>query len=143
MFMGTYEHKFDSKGRIVVPSKFRQELGDNVVCTVGLDHCVALYSMSGWQEYLKKLQNLPFAKGNARSFTRAVLASADVVPIDAAGRVLISSFLQKYASLGETVTILGVNDHLEVWNSVSWASDRENILNELATLAEGVGELEI
>lgn len=141
MLMGAYDHRIDTKGRLVLPAKFRSELGAAVVCTVGLDRCVAVYSMTGWENYLKKLQSLPFAKENARRFMRVVLGSADELPIDGAGRILVNAFLKKHAELGEQVTVVGVNDHLEIWNSDRWNAGREDILKDFEELAEGVGDL--
>ena len=141
MLMGTCEHRLDSKGRLVLPAKFRSELGSTVVCTVGLDRCVAVYSTDGWEKYLAKLQTLPFAKESARRFMRVVLGSADELPVDGAGRILVGAFLKDYAGLGEQVTIVGVSDHVELWNSERWNAGRDDILKDFESLAEGVGDL--
>lgn len=141
MLMGTCQHRIDTKGRLVLPAKWRSELGAAVVLTVGLDRCVAVYSLENWKAYLSKLNALPFAKENARRFMRVVLASAEEVPLDGAGRVLVTPFLRDYASLGDTVTVVGVGDHLELWNSGRWDEGRDDILADLEALAEGVGDL--
>ncbi len=143
MFMGSYDRRVDDKGRLVLPAKFRQELGPVAICTIGLDGCVAIYSQEMWQALLKKLQDLPFTKEKARRFIRALLAAADEVTIDSAGRILLNGTLKKYAALGESVTIIGVGDHLELWNSDQWAQDQETSLKELASLAEGIEDFGI
>ena len=143
MFMGSCDHRIDSKGRLVLPAKYRQDLGDSVVCTVGLDGCVAVYPMKEWEKYLTKLQSLPFARGDARQFMRAVLGAAEELSIDGQGRILINSKLRGYASLGEKVVVSGVIDHLEIWNSDQWAANDANMLQNFTNLAEGVGELGI
>lgn len=139
--MGSNTHRIDNKGRLVLPAKWRSELGPAVVLTVGLDRCVAIYSLEGWNRYLQKLQALPFAKENARRFMRVVLASADELPLDNAGRVLVNSTLRAYASLEGDVTVVGVGDHLELWNTERWNADRDAILEDFEALAEGVGDL--
>ena len=140
MFMGNCTHKLDSKGRLVLPAKWRSELGAAVVLTVGLDKCVAVYSLPAWEKYLAKLAELPFAKSDARKFTRAVMGMAEEVALDAAGGVLLPPTLRAYAGLDENVSVTGVGDHLEVWNAQKWGEDCEEALTQLEALAEGVGD---
>lgn len=141
MLMGNCQHKLDSKSRLVLPAKWRSELGAAVVLTVGLDKCVAIYSLPAWEKYLEKLNNLPFAKGDARRFTRAVLGQAEEIPLDAAGRVLVPPFLRDFAGLNERVSVIGVGDHLEIWDADRWAQGCNDALADLESLAEGVGDL--
>ena len=143
MFMGSYKHRIDTKGRLVMPSKFRSQLGDTVVCTLGLDGCLAVYPMEEWESYLKKLQALPFSKTQARQFMRALLGAAEDISLDAQGRILISSRLRAYAHLGENVVVCGVNDHLEIWNEETWAANDAALLENFTAIAEGVEELGI
>ncbi len=143
MFMGSYEHRVDGKGRLVMPAKFRTQIGETVVCTVGLDNCVALYPMDAWKEYLQKLQALPFTKGQARQFMRALLGAAEELTVDGQGRILLPLKLRRYADLREAVVVNGVNDHLEIWNSEKWAASNDEMLENFTSLAEGVSELGI
>ena len=143
MFMGSFEHRIDSKGRLVLPARYRQSLGDAVVCTVGLDRCVAVYPMDEWERYLEKLRSLPFAKNDARQFMRAVLGAAEELTADKQGRILINARLRAYAGLGEEVIVSGVMDHLEVWNKERWTANDAAMLENFTSLAEGVGDLGI
>ncbi len=143
MFVGSHDRRIDEKGRLVLPAKFRQELGPVAICTIGLDRCVAVYSHEKWQALLQRLQSLPFTKEKARRFIRALLAVADELTVDGTGRILINGTLKKYAGLGDAVTIIGVGDHVEIWNSHTWARDQEESLQELASLAEGIEDFGI
>lgn len=143
MFMGSYEHRVDGKGRLVMPAKFRPQIGESVVCTVGLDNCVALYPIDAWKEYLRKLQTLPFTKGQARQFMRALLGAAEELTVDGQGRILLPLKLRRYADLREAVVVNGVNDHLEIWNSEKWATSNDEMLENFTSLAEGVSDLGI
>ncbi|HCL79063.1 MAG TPA: division/cell wall cluster transcriptional repressor MraZ [Synergistaceae bacterium] len=138
MLVGTYEHKIDSKARIVLPSKFRDELGETVVSTIGIDQCISLYSLAGWEKVLDKLQELPFSKGKARGFLRVMLSSAHELQIDSAGRILVPSVLRQHGMLEQDVVFVGVNDHVELWDKAKWDEYRNQILDELPEIAEGV-----
>lgn len=140
MFMGSYEHRLDGKGRIVMPAKFRPALGNSVVCTVGLDGCLAIYPLDEWERYLGKLRDLPFTKAQARAFMRTLLGAAEELPVDSQGRILISSRLRSYASLTDAVTVNGVSDHVELWNTDKWNASNDDMLRDFTSLAEGVGD---
>lgn len=141
MFMGSYDHRIDNKGRLVMPAKFRSQIGDTVVCTVGLDNCLAVYPMDAWSVYLQKLQSLPFTKGQARQFMRTLLGAAEELLVDGQGRILLSVKLRKYAQLSDAVVVNGVNDHLEIWNSEKWSASNDEMLENFTSLAEGVSDL--
>ena len=138
MLMGTYEHKIDSKSRIVLPSKFREELGDKVISTIGIDRCLSLYSISGWDDVIKRLQNLPFSKRESRRFLRLMLSSAHELQVDGAGRILLPSILRQYGDLLTDVVFVGVSDHAELWDRVKWKEYRDSVLAELPEISEGV-----
>ena len=143
MLMGSSDNRIDSKGRVVMPAKFRSQIGETVVCTVGLDNCLAVYPMDAWNAYLQKLQSLPFTKGQARQFMRTLLSAAEELPVDGQGRILIPAKLRKYAQLEDQVVVNGVNDHLEIWNSTKWAASNDEMLDNFTALAEGVADLGI
>lgn len=138
MLVGTYEHKMDTKGRIVLPSRFREELGDGAIATIGIDRCVAVYSAEDWENILERLQRLPFSKGKTRDFTRLLLAMAHEVQIDSSGRALIPPHLRNHGDLSQEVSIVGVGDHIELWNKNTWSSYVEEVRNELPEIAEEV-----
>ena len=138
MLVGTYEHKIDSKARIVLPSKFREELGDGVVSTIGIDRCISLYSHSEWEKVMSKLQDLPFSKSKTRGLLRVMLSSAHELQVDSAGRILLPPVLRQHGELVQDVVFVGVNDHVELWDKEKWDEYRTQILEELPDIAEGV-----
>ena len=136
MLIGEYHHNIDEKGRLIIPSKFRDEIGKEFIVTRGLDGCLFIYAKGQWEKIVTKLQTLPFTKKDARTFNRFFLSSATVCEFDRQGRINIPSNLINYASIQKECTIIGVNDRLEVW-----ASDKFDALIEENTSAiEGVAE---
>ena len=115
MFMGEYHHNVDDKSRIVLPSKFRDELGDLFVITRGLDGCLFIYSKEEWQRLVAKLKNLSFTKKDARAFTRFFLSGATELSFDKQGRIAIPGPRYNYASLNKECVLIGVNDRIEIW----------------------------
>lgn len=138
MLMGTYEHKIDSKARIVLPSKFREELGDKVYSTIGIDKCISLYSGPGWEKVMEKLQDLPYSKSKSRGLLRLMLSSAHELTVDSAGRILLPPVLRQYGEITQDVVFVGVNDHVELWDRDKWDAYRDEIAGELSEIAEGV-----
>lgn len=119
MFMGEFHHTLDEKGRIILPSKIRFELGENFIVTRGLDNCLYVYSEDGWNNIINKYKELPNTK-DARNFMRFFLSGATQNNTDKQGRLNISQSLIKYASLNMECIIIGVNDHLEIWSEENW-----------------------
>ncbi|HPD96954.1 MAG TPA: division/cell wall cluster transcriptional repressor MraZ [Synergistales bacterium] len=138
MLVGTYEHRFDPKGRIVLPSKFRDELGENPVATVGIDQCVSIYPADKWQALLERFQKMSFSKGRTRDFLRVLLATAHEIQFDASGRVLVPVNLRQHARVEQDATVIGVGDHIEIWDSGSWNIYLEGVKKELPDIAEEV-----
>ena len=129
MLIGEYHHNIDEKGRLIIPSKFREEIGDSFVVTKGLDGCLFVYSLSEWEKIVNKLKKLPFTKKDARTFTRFFLSSATVCEFDRQGRINLVNSLIEYAGLKKECAVIGVNDRLEIW-----ALDKFNNLMEEKTL---------
>lgn len=131
MLMGEFHHNIDDKLRMIVPSKFRDELGNSVVVTRGLENCLFVYSEAEWSQIVSKLKSLPFTKKDARSFTRIFLSGATVCEFDKQGRIKITSPLATYADLTKECVIIGVNDRLEIWSEEQWNNyfkeNRENL----------------
>lgn len=136
MLMGEYHHNIDEKGRIIIPSRLRDELGDNVIVTRGLDDCLFLYSMDEWSLLVSKLKSLPFTKRDARNFSRMFLSGATGCLFDKQGRVKISSPLIDYASLNHECVIIGVNDRIEIWAKEKWNKFVCDSTNEFSDLAD-------
>lgn len=119
MFMGEYHHSIDEKGRIIIPSKFRYDLGESFIVTRGLDGCLFIYPKSEWENIVKKYKELPNVK-DARNFMRFFLSGAVNAEFDKQGRINISTPLANYAGLKKDCVIIGVNDRLEIWSKERW-----------------------
>lgn len=135
MFIGEYEHNVDAKGRIIMPSKLREEIGDTFIITKGLDGCLFAYSQTEWTNFEEKLKALPLAQKNARNFVRFFLSGAVECEIDKQGRFLIPSNLREHASLDKEIVIIGVGTRLEIWNRQIWkqySSDDNISADEIA-----------
>ena len=126
MFMGEYHHNIDDKGRLIIPSKFRNELGEKFIVTRGLEECLFVYSMNEWNEIINKLKQLPFTNKDARLFMRMFMSGATECELDKNGRINIPATLTKYASLDKECVVIGVNERLEIWSS----SKFDNFFNE-------------
>ena len=143
MLIGEYEHSVDVKGRLIMPAKLREEIGETFVVTKGLDGCLFVFSKKEWEVFETKLKALPISNKNARDFTRFFLAGAIECEIDKQGRFLIAGNLREFALLEKDVIIIGVTTRLEIWNKEKWqkyASD-ENISAE--EIAENMSDLGI
>lgn len=138
--MGEFHHNLDEKGRIIVPSRFREELGDNIIVTRGLEDCLFIYSEKEWAKVVTKLNELPFTKKDARSFTRMFLSGATNAEFDKQGRIKIASPLLEYASLNKECIIIGVNDRLEIWSKEKWDSFIDTASENLSDLADHLFE---
>ncbi len=129
MFIGEYEHTVDVKGRIIMPSKLRENIGEKFIITKGLDKCLFAYSKSEWANFEEKLKTLPLTNKNARDFVRFFLSGAVDCEIDKQGRFLVPANLRTYANIDKEIVIIGVGTRLEIWNKESWTkySSEENI----------------
>lgn len=125
MLIGEYHHNIDEKGRLIIPSKFREDIGNSFIVTRGLDGCLFVYSLVEWEKIVAKLKTLPFTKKDARIFTRFFLSAATVCEFDRQGRINLVNSLISYAGLKKECVIIGVNDRLEIW-----ALDKFNNLME-------------
>lgn len=134
MFMGEYHHTIDEKGRLILPSKIRYDLGENFVVTRGLDNCLFIYSKDEWTEIINKYKSLPNTK-DARNFMRFFLSGATILEFDKQGRINIPDVLVKFADLKKDCVIIGVNERLEIWSKENWEnfiSTNENNFTDIA-----------
>ena len=142
MLMGEYHHNIDEKNRLIIPSKFRFDLGEKFVITRGLEKCLFVYSLSEWESIVSKLRTLPFTKKDSRDFIRFFLSGATECVLDKTGRVCITSPLVHYAGLSHECVIIGANDRLEIWDKNNWdnffQTNEENFANIAENLFEGV-----
>ena len=136
MFMGEFHHNIDDKSRIVLPSKFREELGQSFVITRGLEGCLFVYSMIEWNNIVQKLKQLPFTKKDARAFLRFFLSGACECQADKHGRIAIPSTLVSYANLAKECVVIGVNDRLEIWSNESFSNLFKENEKDIANIAE-------
>lgn len=120
MLMGEFHHNIDEKSRLIVPSKFRSELGERVVITKGLDKCLFVYSENEWNKIMQKVSNLQFTKKNVRAFERSFIGGASLIEFDKQGRINITSPLVHYADIKKECIIIGVNERLEIWSKESF-----------------------
>ena len=142
MLMGEYHHNIDDKNRLIIPSKFRTELGESFVITRGLDNCLFVYSIKEWENIVNKLKNLPFTKKDARNFTRFFLSGAVQSEFDKQGRIIITSPLVQYANLNRECVIIGVNERLEIWSKETFDKFFEDNKDSFSTSAENLFEME-
>lgn len=140
MFKGEYIQKMDTKGRTVVPAKFREELGNSLVICRGLDHCLYAYSKEAWNTLHEKLDTLSFTDKKIRKFTRFFLAGAKDLEADKLGRVLVSPTLRSYASLDKELVWAGVGNRIEIWDIDQWNAEMAAYLEE-DDAAERIDEL--
>ena len=135
MFMGEYQHSIDDKGRLTIPSKFRENLGPQFIVTRGLDNCLFVYPMSEWSVLEQKLKSLPLMKSDARAFSRFFFSGATECELDKQGRVNLPNHLCEYAKLDKDCVVIGVSNRVEVWSKASWegyTQQSEEAFNEIA-----------
>ena len=136
MFMGEFHHNIDEKGRLVIPNKFRLELGERFIITRGLEKCLYAYSISEWNNIVSKLKQLPFTKKDARTFIRSFFSGAAECEFDRQGRINITSPLVSYADLTKECVVIGANDRLEIWGKANW----DNFFTENSEKLEDIAE---
>ena len=142
MFLGEYNHSIDAKGRLIVPAKFREELGENFIVTKGLDGCLYIYPDEEWKKFESKLSELPMGKGDTRKIVRFFLSAATQVELDKQGRILIPSVLREFAGLDRDVVLVGSASKIESWSNERFDSSNaeyEDNMDEIAADMESLG----
>ena len=138
MFMGEYNHTIDPKGRLIVPTKFREQLGEAFVITKGNDGCLAIYTNEAWETFLGKIQTLP-ANNHIRTYVRNIVGSSVEVITDKQGRILVPGNLREHAGLDKDVVLVGVIDKIEVWGKERWGAQTN--IDNMDDIAEEMAEL--
>lgn len=138
MFMGEYHHNVDMKGRLIVPSKFRESLGEWFVLTRGLDQCLFGYPLSEWEIMEEKLKALPLTKKDARSFSRFFFSGASECELDKQGRINIPAPLMEYGKLEKECVVLGVSNRIEIWSKQIWDEYFKASEDSFAEIAENM-----
>lgn len=139
MFMGEYNHTIDAKGRVIVPSKFREALGEEFVVTKGLDGCLFVYDNKEWNIFEEKLKSLPLTNKDARQFARFFLAGAASLEVDKQGRILLPGNLREFAELDKEVILIGVASRIEIWSKERWEGTAS--YEDMDAIAEHMTEL--
>jgi len=140
VLIGEYEHSLDAKGRLIMPAKLREDIGEKFIVTKGLDGCLFAFSLSEWTNFEQKLRTLPISNKDARLFTRFFFAGASDCEIDKQGRFLISSNLREFAGLEKDVVIVGMDSRIEIWSKDKWQKcDEEISADEIAEKMEMLG----
>lgn len=140
MFMGEYQHNIDAKGRIIIPAKFREDLGASMIVTRGLDGCLTIYTHEQWHQVVENLKKLPSTKREARMYTHMLMSKAADCEVDAQGRIRIPVHLSKEAGLEKHCVLVGVNDHVEIWDQVRWDSYYDMASENFEEIAESLTE---
>lgn len=143
MFMGEYHHSIDDKNRLIIPSKFREELGNEFIITRGIENCLFVYAKDDWQKIVETLQNLPFTKANARNFNRFFLSGATVAEFDKQGRISITQPLVGYSNIKKECVVIGVGNRLEIWSKENWEGFFESAKDNMSDIAENLFDASI
>lgn len=138
-FYGRYSHSIDPKGRLIVPSKFRELLGETFVVTCGLDRCLLVYDMEEWEERAKSIKALPDTNPKARKYARFILGNANICEVDKQGRILLPPHLRNYAGTEKEVVFVGVGGKIEIWNKTTL----EEMESDFSILSESMEDLGI
>ena len=141
MFMGEYSHTIDTKGRLIIPSKFRELLGEEFVLTKGLDGCLSIYPKEEWEAFEDKLRSLPLTNKDARTFSRFFLAGASSCELDKQGRILIPQTLREFAKLDKDVVLTGNLNRIEVWSKEKWSENCS--YDDMDSIAESMEKMGI
>lgn len=140
MLIGEYEHSLDVKGRLIMPAKFREDIGEKFIITKGLDGCLFAFSLEEWKIFEQKLRALPISNKDARAFSRFFFAGAIDCDIDKQGRFLITSNLREFAELIKDVVVIGMDSRIEIWSKDKWKKCDEDIsADEIAEKMEMLG----
>lgn len=138
MFIGEYHHSIDDKGRIIIPSKFREELGEKFIITRGIENCLFAYSEESWNKIVNKLETLPFTKKDARQFVRFFLSGASEAEFDKQGRINVTSPLVTYANIKKECVVIGAGERIEIWSKESWDDFFTSAKDSMSDIAENL-----
>jgi MraZ protein len=143
MFMGEYQHALDAKGRLIIPAKFREELGEGAIITRGLDNCLFLFPQEEWAVLEGKLKTLPLTKHDARQFVRFLFSGATECELDKQGRIVLPSNLREFAAIDKDAVVIGVSSRVEIWSKERWESYVQVAEESFEDIAENIVDLGI
>ena len=136
MLMGEFHHNIDEKGRLIIPAKFRNDLGDNFIVTRGIDSCLFVYPLAEWNNVTQKLREISFTKKDARNFGRFFLSGAQYVTVDKQGRILMPQDLREFAGLEKDVVLAGMGGRIEIWSLEKWNENSGQV--DINKISEGM-----
>lgn len=140
MFMGEYRHSLDAKNRIIIPAKFREELGNTFIVTKGLDGCLTIYTETEWQKVIEQLEKLPTTKKEVRQYIRYLTSKASECEIDGQGRIQLPQVLVTFADMKKKCVVVGAADHVEIWSEERWNAFDEEAGESFEAIAESLTE---
>ena len=140
MFLGEYQHTLDPKGRVVLPAKFREQLADGCVITKGQERCLYVFPLDRWETEVERVNTLPRTDARARKLARSFFAGADQQSPDKQGRVQIPANLRTYGDLTKDLTVVGVADYIEIWDTATWSRMSTEADEYYAGIEEALGE---
>lgn len=141
MFIGEYSHTLDAKGRIIIPSKFRDELHSTFYLTRGIDNCLTIYSLEEWNKLLVEIKKLPATKKAVRQYTHMLTSRACECTVDTHGRIAIPTYLSKEVNITKDCVIVGVNDRVEIWDKDTWNNYYDEASANFEEVAENLSDL--
>ena len=141
MFMGEYRHSLDAKNRLIIPARYRDELGETFIVTKGLDGCLTVYTAPQWESLVKQLEQLPSTKREVRQYVRFLLSKAVECQFDSQGRIQLPAVLIKAADIMKKCAVIGAADHIEIWAEEKWDAYDEEAGASFEAAAESLTEL--
>ncbi len=143
VFMSEYRHNIDEKGRLIIPAKYRAELGESFIITKGLDGCLFVYPDAEWTALTERMKELPFTKSDARAFVRFFFSGASECNCDSQGRTVIPSNLRTYGQLDREAVIVGVGNRIEIWSGEKWEEFENSAEETYEDSAEKLTDLDL
>ncbi len=143
VFIGEFYHSLDNKGRLIIPSKFRESLGEKFVLTKGLDNCLFVYPLAEWRNFEEKLKTLPLTSRDARAFVRFFFSGAAECELDKQGRILLPANLREYSAIEKDAVVIGVSTRVEIWSVEEWNRYSGDTIKEYDKIAENMEQLGI
>ncbi len=143
MLIGEYQHSVDEKGRVAIPARLREDLGERFIITRGLENCLFVFPATEWEQVRERLSSLSFTKADARAFTRYLFSGAMEGEPDKQGRVLLSPSLREYAKIEKDVVIIGVSTRAEIWSKEQWETYRDGTGVSYEDIAEKLAEVDL
>ena len=140
MFIGTYNNSIDAKNRMIVPAKFREELGYKVVLTLGIDNCIYLYPMKDWEVFMEKLAKLPISDPKARNFARNFTGNAEECEVDRQGRITLPQNLREQTGMVKELTTIGCMNKIEIWSREEYEGAGDQVQMDRGEIAKGMVE---